>query len=285
MSSLKNSLAPKSIHDHYDTKLVKFAVDQLHDLPHFLFWGSPGTGKTEFAHLLAHEFLGHAMGLNFHEFNSSQDRGIDFIRGPIAEIAMSSSMAGNRKIIYLGEADGLTKDAQSALRRLMEIGNAIFIFSCNYPNKLIDAIHNRCSVWEFKGPSVEWVIERAKQCNDVDMGILEKTLASSAPSFRSIFDNYHKLSSGVPILNEEKTLISMSIKDFIEVTKTQDYNIILNTLHREILELKSPFKGQLLLELAEIDYRCSQQCTKQLQLQSGFLRLFKIVNAKKEEKK
>lgn len=278
MNSLRNSLEPKTIQDHYDKDLIKFVVDHSSDLPHFLFWGNAGTGKTQFAKLLAEDFLGHAMGLNFHEFNMSDDRGIDFIKGPIKEIAMSSSMAGNRKIIYLGEADGLTKDAQAALRRIMELGNAIFIFSCNYPNKLIDAIHNRCSVWEFKGPSVEWCMERAKSCNGIDMEMLSKALAVSPPSFRSIFDNYDKLSSNITVLNEKKTLILMSIKDFIEVTKTMDYHVIINTLHQEILELKSPFKGKLLLELAEIDYRCSMQSTKILQLQGGFLKLYKIMN-------
>jgi DNA polymerase III delta prime subunit len=149
--NIREIFTPKSIDDFYNQNLIDFVKSgEKEQIRHFLFWGNPGTGKTEFAHLLAKYILGEVDVVNFTEFNSSDDRGIDFIKTQVKDIAMSASFDSMPKVIYLSEADGLTHEAQAALRRIMEIGNAIFILSANYPAKIIPALKNRCSVWEFK---------------------------------------------------------------------------------------------------------------------------------------
>lgn len=135
------------------------------NLPHLLFAGSPGTGKTTTALVVARELYGeHGVKGNFLELNASDDRGIDVIRNQIKEFAKLKSLANiPYKIICLDEADSLTKDAQQALRRTMEKYSAScrFILACNEISKILDPIQSRCVIFKFKGLSQDALIELA----------------------------------------------------------------------------------------------------------------------------
>lgn len=122
------------------------------DLPHFLFLGMPGNGKTSTAHLIAKE-----VKYPIHEFNASDERGIDVVRGKIKRLA---STKGHR-IILLDEADNMTADAQQALRRTMETTrSAIFILCGNREYKIIDPIKSRCAIHRFKRLEDQVVAQR-----------------------------------------------------------------------------------------------------------------------------
>ena len=112
-------------------------------LPHLLFTGTAGIGKTTSAVALAREFFGDDWQVNFRELNASDERGIDVVRNQIKQFARTAPMGkATFKILFLDEADALTNDAQSALRRTMEnyAQTCRFILSCNYSSKIIDPI-------------------------------------------------------------------------------------------------------------------------------------------------
>lgn len=133
------------------------------NLPHLLFSGPPGVGKTATAVSIAKELFADSWKENFTELNASDERGIDVVRTKIKNFAKTSPIGGaDFKIIFLDEADALTSDAQAALRRTMEryTNNCRFILSCNYSSKIIEPIQSRCAVYRFRPLSDDAVTER-----------------------------------------------------------------------------------------------------------------------------
>ncbi|AKB73705.1 Replication factor C small subunit [Methanosarcina lacustris Z-7289] len=148
------------------------------NLPHLLFSGPPGVGKTASAVSIARELFGEELWReNFTELNASDERGIDVVRNKIKNFAKTAPIGGaSFKIIFLDEADALTSDAQSALRRTMEkfSSNCRFILSCNYSSKIIEPIQSRCAVYRFRRLSDEAIKERLEYiAKDQELSITE----------------------------------------------------------------------------------------------------------------
>ncbi len=129
------------------------AYTRTRSMPHMLFAGPAGSGKTTCAIALARELFGEHWRDSLIELNASDERGIDIVRGKIKDFARAASIGGTDfKVIFLDEADSLTADAQAALRRTMEryTQTCRFILSCNYSSKIIEPIQSRCAVFRFR---------------------------------------------------------------------------------------------------------------------------------------
>ena len=137
--------------DETKTRLKGFV--EAKSLPHLLFAGPPGTGKTSTVITLATEVFGEGnISGNLLELNASDDRGIDIIRNEVKDFAKTLPIDAPFKIISLDEADALTSAAQHALRRTMEkyVSSSRFVLLCNYPGKIIEPIQSRCAFFRFQ---------------------------------------------------------------------------------------------------------------------------------------
>jgi replication factor C small subunit len=123
------------------------------NIPHLLFAGPAGTGKSTLALIIVRALYGENWKENYLELNASDERGINVVREKVKTFARTKSL-GNVpfKVIFLDEADALTPEAQQALRRTMENYSTTcrFILSCNYSSKVIDPIQSRCAIFRFK---------------------------------------------------------------------------------------------------------------------------------------
>lgn len=147
---------PRTLDDIVDqeeivSRLKEFVKEK--NVPHLLFVGQPGTGKTTAALCLAHDLYGEHWRDNTLELNASDERGIDVIRTRIKDYARTIPLGEVPfKLIILDEADNMTSDAQQALRRTMELfsRSTRFVLIANYASKIIEPIQSRCAVFRFQ---------------------------------------------------------------------------------------------------------------------------------------
>ncbi|MDP3966466.1 MAG: replication factor C small subunit, partial [archaeon] len=155
-------------------KRVKSLTDSL-NIPHLLFAGPAGTGKSTLALIVVKELFGENWKENYLELNASDERGINIVREKVKDFARTKSLGKvSFKVIFLDEADALTPEAQQALRRTMEnyAGTCRFILSCNYSSKIIDPIQSRCAIFRFKlleKKDVKKVIEKIAESEKLEI--------------------------------------------------------------------------------------------------------------------
>lgn len=163
------------------------------NLPHMIFEGRAGVGKTSTAIVIAKQLFGEFYKSNFLELNASDERGINIVRNQIKTFAKSAPFNAQFKILLLDEADNMTSDAQQALRRTMEKYSEVtkFIFSVNHLQKLIDPIQSRCEPFRFGPISVEDMVPRLTTIYKS-----EKTLTSASPETISTLQKIAEFSHG-----------------------------------------------------------------------------------------
>ncbi len=271
------------------------------DLPNLLFAGPAGTGKTSAAVAVAKELYKDDWREHFLELNASDERGIDVVRGRIKDFARASFGGHEYRIIFLDEADSLTDDAQSALRRTMEqfSGHTRFILSCNYSSRIIDPIQSRCAVFRFQPlgeEAIEAVVTEIAENEGIDLN--EAGLAAivyvadgdmrraiNALQAAAVLDGtvteetvYQITATARPEIVQDMVkraaegefLAARGILDDLLVKQAIAADDVVNQLHRSVWDLGLSDKTaiELLEHLGEVDYRIAAGANERLQLEA-----------------
>jgi replication factor C small subunit len=283
-------------------RLKQFVKDK--SMPHLIFAGPAGTGKTTSALAMVRELYGRKMAVNraYLELNASDARGIDVIRTYIKDFAKARpSTEIPFKILILDEADNMTSPAQQALRRTMEkyTKNCRMILICNYSNKIIPPIQSRCVVFRFSSLNSEDIKTRVNYVANEEgitltpEGLLALVDVSRGDCRRAINylqscgtiskkidqDVVFRVAGEVPpekIKEILKTALQGQLQSSIDLLNAliKEYGLsgqnIIKNIHREIYELDvaESMKIELSKLLAEFEYRLSQGGTEEIQLQA-----------------
>ena len=272
------------------------------NLPHLLFAGPAGTGKTTSAIALAREMFEEYWHQNMNELNASDERGIQIVRTKIKDFARTAPIGeAEFKIIFLDEADALTPEAQAALRRTMErfTQTCRFILSCNYSSKIIEPIQSRCAVFRFRPLKPEdikkYINNIANQEKlDITEDGLEALIYVASGDLRRVTNALQVAASlGIKITDDEvykstatarpediEELLNIAITgDFLQARSHLDkllieYGLsgedILRQIHRSVfnLSISEQAKVQLVDRIGEIEFRVVEGSNERIQLEA-----------------
>jgi replication factor C small subunit len=283
------------------------------NLPHLLFTGNAGVGKTTAAVTLAHEFFQDSWQMNFREMNASDERGIDVVRNQIKQFARTTPLGESSfKILFLDEADALTTDAQAALRRTMEsyAQTCRFILSCNYSSKIIDPIQSRCAIYRFKPLGPEAVKEEVRRIA-MKEGLTITSSAMDAIVYIAQGDMRKAINAlqGAAIIRpsiDEKMIYAITstarpdeIAELLRLSFCGDFdgaesllgsllhergiapNELINQCYRAIIkrDMNRELKVQMIDHLGEADFRLSEGANSDIQMEALIARF--VLSAQK----
>jgi len=277
------------------------------ELPSFLFSGTAGVGKTTVAKALCNE-----IGAEFIMINGSDEgRSIDVLRTTIKSFASTVSLTDARKVVIIDEADYMNaQSVQPALRSMIEefSANCRFIFTCNYKNRIIEPLHSRCSVIDFKIDSKDKQVllgtffKRASQILkqediDFDQKVVAELITKHFPDYRRVLNELQryaasgKIDSGILVnMSQEsfKDLIKlMKDKNFTDVRKWVGKNSDSDTvgLFRELYDNSVTYMTpesipQLVLILADYQYKAAFVADHELNIMAALTEIMANVKFK-----
>ena len=282
-------------------KRIKAFVEQQ-NIPHLLFAGPAGVGKTTLALIIAKKLFGDSWHQNYMDLNASDERGIDIIRSKVKDFARTKAMGDvPYKIIFLDECDALTREAQQALRRTMEnyTQNCRFILSANYSSKIIDPIQSRCAMFRFKPldkkeifaiiESIEKeeeikVNEKAKDAlyiiSEGDARRLNNVLQSCAAISKNINEEIVYSMASVAKPKEVGEVLKLALQNKFIDARNKLMDVMLNyglsgidmikQIQQEILNLDIDNEKKMLLmeKCGEIEFRLTEGSDEFIQLET-----------------
>ena len=265
------------------------------DVPHLLFYGSAGTGKTTLAKIIAN-----AIDADIMYINASDENSVDAVRDKIKRYA--STVGFKRwKIIILDESDYLTPNAQAALRNLMETYSKTtrFILTCNYVEKIIDPIQSRCQTFAITPPSKTDVAQRLVNVLDqnsveYDIKDVAAIINASYPDIRrainaaqgSVINNRLQLDKTSAIQanymsevlellknTKDKKSAFTKIRQTIADSKVKDFTPLYRFLFDSLDEFATGAVSAAILIIAEAQYQDASVVDKEINIMAMFVKL------------
>lgn len=246
-SSLEEIVLSKEDREFFES------LSSKQEIPHLLFAGIQGTGKTSLAKLIVKQVL----DCQYLYLNASDENGIDTVRGKIMGFAKTKSLDGKTKVVLLDECDQISLDGQKALRNVMEefAGNTRFILTCNYLFKVIGPLQSRCQIINLI-PPVEGVVQRVihilKEQNvtiPVDQKpLLLQHIRKNLPDLRRIINDVQKFSSSGTLQIRNEVSSQFVDKLFSDILAKKD----ILKLRKEIIENEKHFSNDYRFLLKEL---------------------------------
>lgn len=255
---------PKTLNDVVLTDEQRAFFDKClykQDIPHMLFYGPPGSGKTTTARIFISNLIHSQMDIML--LNGSDTNGVDFIRQNVIEFAKTPPMSSKFKIIFIDEADYLSQNAQAILRNAMETyaGNVRFIYTCNYIYKIIDPLQSRCTTFEMKQMPLNFVTEFAckilsSENIKYELQDVESVVKGLVPDIRKVINTLQKnCNDGVLRKVKKEDLISIENKIcglVVEVCDSIGKNTAQTTVNKAIPTILEILKTDKSIEINKI---------------------------------
>ena len=303
---------PQKVADLIDQKEIVGSIQSLlknqSEMPHLLFSGSAGVGKTTMALCLSHEVLGKHWKDNTLELNASDERGINMVRDRVKTFSRFAGLDTGIpfKIIILDEADEMTADAQTALRRIIEDTAKFcrFILIANNVSKIISPIQSRCAVFKFSTIPQKDMIAHLK-----DIAKKEKTkadekglaaiyeysegdlrhainLLQATASLGSITEANVKASAGLSKVNDVDDVLKLALTGKIADARNKMIELIkvygmsesdfLKYINNAVYKSKNKNLTEIVQTIAKYDYRILSGANPEIQLSALLAELTKF---------
>jgi replication factor C small subunit len=279
------------------------------DMPHLLFSGSAGVGKTTTALCLSRQILGEYAKDCTLDLNASDERGIGMVREKVKKFSRFAGMVDVPfKIIILDEADEMTSDAQTALRRIIEDAAKIcrFILIANNVSKIIEPIQSRCAAFKFTSVSEEGIIARLEEIAKKEKvktdknglkAIYEYTegdlrhainLMQATASLGGITDKNVKVSTGLTKTSDVDEILKIALSGKVVEAREKMIELIkvygmsesdfLKYLNSAVFKSKHDKLSDILQVIAKYDYRILVGANSEIQLSAMLAEIAKLGN-------